>query len=480
VGPDARSLYVVAYDTDSGQGTVRQYNIDAQGRLSPKSPTSVEAGSNARTLAVSPDGRSLYVGAFSTDDQPDGIVLQYDIDTRGRLSPKSPATADPTGSPSDLAVRPDGRSVYATIAGTAVPSRSYGQVSQFDVDAQGRLSPKSPAIAGVDEVNTDVVVSPNGRYAFVTYGHGGGVLTSYPIGAQGRLSPAVNYCCSSPFYPRSPSVSPDGKSVYANGAPISPGGDQGLFQVDIRADGELSTKDPPSVSGTVGALVVSPDGRSLYALKDGGIGQFDIGQGGLLARKLPFTVPAADYPKSIVVSPDTASAKVSGKTLIFSAPRGAPDHVRITRPNSSTLRIADTPSFPYTGAPLHAGSGCTSSGPYVVNCHGEIARVQVTVGDRADRVVNSTGVQSSLYGEDGSDVLIGGRGKDIVVGGGNPDVMKGGNGNDRLLAHDHTSDTTINCDGGIGTPGHADSAELDRLPKDPNSVISGCETKTRH
>ena len=50
-------------------------------------------------------------------------------------------------------------------------------------------------------------------------------------------------------------------------------------------------------------------------------------------------------------------------------------------------------------------------------------------------------------------------------------MMKGMNGNDLLLARDLTSDTPINCDGGIGTPGHADKADLDLLPKDPNSVV---------
>ena len=55
--------------------------------------------------------------------------------------------------------------------------------------------------------------------------------------------------------------------------------------------------------------------------------------------------------------------------------------------------------------------------------------------------------------------------------------MKGMNGNDLLLAHDRTSDTPINCDGGTR---EADKADLDLLPKDPNSVVMGCETKTRH
>jgi hypothetical protein len=53
------------------------------------------------------------------------------------------------------------------------------------------------------------------------------------------------------------------------------------------------------------------------------------------------------------------------------------------------------------------------------------------------------------------------------------------NGNDQLPARDLTSDTAINCDGG-STPGSLDRADLDQLPKDPNSVVKGCESKARH
>ena len=55
--------------------------------------------------------------------------------------------------------------------------------------------------------------------------------------------------------------------------------------------------------------------------------------------------------------------------------------------------------------------------------------------------------------------------------------MKGMNGDDQLLARDGTDDPTINCDGGT-TPGTADKADLDLLPKD--SSVSGCEAVTRH
>jgi hypothetical protein len=44
-----------------------------------------------------------------------------------------------------------------------------------------------------------------------------------------------------------------------------------------------------------------------------------------------------------------------------------------------------------------------------------------------------------------------------------------------LRARDLASDTLINCDGAIGTPGHADKVDLDMLPKDPRSKVKGCE-----
>jgi hypothetical protein len=75
--------------------------------------------------------------------------------------------------------------------------------------------------------------------------------------------------------------------------------------------------------------------------------------------------------------------------------------------------------------------------------------------------------------------LTGGLGKDTLTGGPGADEIRGMNGNDELLAQDLTSDTLINCDGG-SSPGGADKADLDLLPKDPDPVVTNCEIKTRH
>jgi streptogramin lyase/lysophospholipase L1-like esterase len=175
----------------------------------------------------------------------------------------------------------------------------------------------------------------------------------------------------------------------------------------------------------------------------------------------------------------TAEVKVSGSTLVVTAAVGAKDNLVISKPTTSTLRVTDLPTGAYTGSGVHTGAGCTRNGDYTANCSASgITLIQVSSGDQIDKVTNSTGLKSSLNGGAANDVLTGGSANDILTGGMGADVFQGMNGNDQLLAQDLTSDTTINCDGGT-TPGSADQADLDLLPKDPNSAVIGCETKTR-
>ena len=177
---------------------------------------------------------------------------------------------------------------------------------------------------------------------------------------------------------------------------------------------------------------------------------------------------------------DTAAVSRLGSTLTVSAATGAKDNLAITRPSPSTLRITDLASGPYTGSGVHAGAGCTRSGDNTANCNASgITLIRVLAGDQADQVTNSTSVQSALNGGPANDTLIGGFAKDTLTGAAGADVMRGMNGNDLLMARDLVSDQAVNCDGG-GAPGAADKADLDLLPLDPNSRVTGCETRTRH
>jgi hypothetical protein len=154
------------YVTNRNDGTVSQYAVGADGGLSPLSPAAVTASPSPEGIAVSPDGKSVYVAMGSG-------VAQFDVGPGGGLVPKSPATV-PAGSPSGIAVSPDGKSVYAA---------SGGAISQFDLGAGGTLTPKSPAT--VPAVGHYLAVSPDGTSVYLTS------VSGFPIHCRARRSPGA-------------------------------------------------------------------------------------------------------------------------------------------------------------------------------------------------------------------------------------------------------------------------------------------------
>jgi hypothetical protein len=220
---------------------------------------------------------------------------------------------------------------------------------------------------------------------------------------------------------------------------------------------------------------------------------------------------------------DTASVKVSGSTLTVKAAVGTTDNLVIIRSGASSLVVSDLASAGYEGSGVNAGAGCTPEGDYAARCEAAgITLVDVKAGDQADKVTNSTSIRSALHGGPASDRLTGGSNRDSLTGGKGADSFRGMNGSDHLYARDLASDVartgakaaltrsvtidlssarrsrlfkgmtrgdrlfargssseiTIHCDGGDSPASH-DKVELDKLPKDPDSVIRGCETKTR-
>jgi sugar lactone lactonase YvrE len=173
----------------------------------------------------------------------------------------------------------------------------------------------------------------------------------------------------------------------------------------------------------------------------------------------------------------TAFVRVSGTALVVTAAPGARDNLQITRPSTSIFRVTDFPGGAYRGSGVHTGVGCTRSGDYTANCLASaitpvLPALVTSAGQQADRVVNSSGLPSSLYGGAGSDLLIGGPARDLLNGGAGVDVLESLDGNDLLQAHDGASDAKIDCGAG------SDKADLDLPPKDPN--VKGCEAKVRH
>jgi DNA-binding beta-propeller fold protein YncE len=155
--PDGRYLYA----TSTGS-RVFQFRVGAQGLLSRVTPAAVPVARDTklRTIAVSPDGGSVYAAGRSDDDEDDdedededdsGRLFQFTVGQDGGLVPKDPAgLVVPRAKLGDLALTPNGRTLYA----------AGGNLHLFNIDSSGRATPKTPPFFDLFGA-VGVAVSPN-------------------------------------------------------------------------------------------------------------------------------------------------------------------------------------------------------------------------------------------------------------------------------------------------------------------------------
>ena len=294
VSPDGKSVYV----SDAAESTVLQFDVDTgSGTLSPKNPASVESGAGPihSGVVVTPDGKSAYVTNFN-----DNSVSQYSIEgITGLLSAKTPATVATGERPLDIAVTPDGKSAYVT-------NTEADTVSQYDIDPiTGALSLKTPATVAAGIGAAGIAVTPDGKSAYVK---NAGSISQYDINSTTETlspkspatvtsGPATGSGDTTPI-----AVSPDGKSVYAaSGSAVEPS----IFQYDVDSStGKLMPKSPASVATASQPenLAITSDGKSLYVTNTFGeyVSQYSVGPltGGLSAKS-PATVTAGEQPLGI-------------------------------------------------------------------------------------------------------------------------------------------------------------------------------------
>ena len=256
-------------------------------------------GTNLRDVAVSPDGRSVYVLA-----SPDLTILNHfardgagGLTFRGCVSSDGPVAgctlATSIGGAEALAVSPDGSAVYVAAA-------TADAVTDFARDASGDLSFRSCAsrsgegCAPAPSLSRpqSVAVSPDGGSIYVVSVFDGLItqLGRDPAGAlveRGCVSsdpggPIINGgappgCGQIPALlgAQDLAVSPDGSSAYV--ATVGPGA---VVHLGRAPDGALDFRGclgesdkaecipVPSLQGSV-AVVVSADGASVYVAAEG-------------------------------------------------------------------------------------------------------------------------------------------------------------------------------------------------------------------
>ena len=224
-------------------------------------------------------------------------VAQYDVGAGGLLTPLSPFTVDAVGRwPDNVAISPDRKSVYVGNSGQLCdcPGDEPGSIAQYDVNADGTLSPKTPAkVKSCGSTAHQVAVSPNGRSVYVA---GGADCTSrFPIRRRrGRdaLAQESGLLWLGDDFGQTigVAVSPDSQSVYVTNATF----DGRVYQYDVGRGRESRPKSPASVAAGDSPLAWRWPGRperlchQRYATPlPGTVSQYDVGAGGKLIPKSP-------------------------------------------------------------------------------------------------------------------------------------------------------------------------------------------------
>lgn len=299
VSPNGNSVYAPSTDRGTGGGKVDQYNVGSGGALTPKGAGAVTTGRFPSNVAVRPDGRSVYVSLDVEGFDIENAVAQFDAAADGTLTPKSPTAVAGADPPLGLAVSPDGRSLYV--------AHLHGGVVQYDIDEAGKLTLKSPATVGTAAA-FDVAVSPDGRSVYVaahSFGSGG-FVEQYDVTSGGRL-----VAKSPQSVPTGDpgawgiAITPDGTSVYVANEGPGTGPPGSVSQFTVGTGGKLTAKSPATVSAghSPNDIAVSADGKSVYVTDRGGglLWQFSVGSGGKLSPKSPATVAGGNF--GVAVTP---------------------------------------------------------------------------------------------------------------------------------------------------------------------------------
>jgi len=321
VSPDGESLYVssgtdhaiVRFSRDTGDGTLTPLDCIDDDESGPEAGCSTADGlNNPQSIAISPDGMSVYVAAVGDDaivrfdrDPDTGALTDRDcIDDNDVVGDDCGQSTDGLDGVGGVAVSPDGESVYAaSLSDDAIVRFDRDNVDDGgDPDDLGELTPQgcmedddtgaddcAQSTDGLDGANA-VAVSADGKSVYAA-GLGDDAVTHLTRNTTtGALSATDGDCVDDNDTGddaclrntngldgvQSLALSPDGKSLYAPGSTddavvhltrnttsgaLTPQGcvddnDTGADTCDQSADGLEDAVSPQA----------SPDGKSLYVV----------------------------------------------------------------------------------------------------------------------------------------------------------------------------------------------------------------------
>jgi len=247
--PDLRFAYLACIYA----GQIATYRVAKDGALTGIGQVGF---SDAFGIAIAPNGHTLYVSSAE-----DSTLAAFRVGADGQLTPLNSVDSGGSTVTRGLAVTPDGRFVYV---GHGAPLGAGDNVlTGFALGADGSLQGQvAEAPNGTSGV--DMVITPDGRFLYVAAG-GSSRVFGYEIGADGSLAAVPGQSFPSGDFSIGAAMSPDGRRIFvaALGTVVrgSPGEVTGWA---IGADGALTEIERLETSGDALGIQFAPDGRHLY------------------------------------------------------------------------------------------------------------------------------------------------------------------------------------------------------------------------
>ena len=195
-----------AYTANRGAGTISQYSIASDGSLSSLGDTTDVENSAPWDVVVSPDARSLYASYAGSLN----AIAESDIGPDGTLTPKpGHETIAAGGGANNLAISPDGKQLY-------VANFNGNSIGEYDIGDGGVLSAKLVDSLPDGMGPVAFVVAPDGQTAYsANYTDGSvGFFTALPDGGFGHVTALFTDCGGMSGHPNDLRISPDGKNLY--------------------------------------------------------------------------------------------------------------------------------------------------------------------------------------------------------------------------------------------------------------------------
>jgi PKD repeat protein len=254
VRPGDDFLYALYSGESAIPGNVRAYGINRNTGDIASAGEPVNTGLDARSIAIDPSGRFLYVANYGSN-----TISAYTINSRTGALTSSGAPVTAGGGPSCIAVDPTGRFAYVVNSGA-------NTVSIFSVNGStGALTSVGVPVATMSNPSC-IVVEPRGWFAYVV-NTGSSSISAYAVDATtGGLTSIGIPTPTGGLSPRFINVDPDGKFIYATNFGSA---SVAAFTL-IQNNGVLLPAGGPAPAGAnASSVTVDPTGRFVYVTNSG-------------------------------------------------------------------------------------------------------------------------------------------------------------------------------------------------------------------